>query len=490
MDFTFVLCGIAVLYGVLLFFDLFFKSCMLKPYICFLKGTGISIKFFQIKWETTIFNRLFLRWANTPTQWSIWFTWGMYLTLLILPVSVLLLIIALSQNFISTNVAGVYKSSNLVIEPLIPGLNLPASEIGYYSLSLILCSIIHELGHAISSVQEDVHIINVGINILYILPVAYVNLSSERLNALNPWRALRILCAGIWHNLVLSMIAYLLYCSLPYVYTIAFNLNQGIIVTAMKENSPLMGSRGLEVHNIITKINLCEIKNEADFYNCLHRAYVDKRGYCVHADMVHDLDESIPLKYTSNGLDCCDEEKTDNLCFEYVDHNDGVLEIPPHVCLPARTVVETATLTCGGVSNIECSNKLHCIKPMLDNVTTLIKIMRENRPDVIYIGHPGDLIQTITVSSFIPKHWTSTLLFPDIVMKFLEYIIVISTGLALINVIPCLFMDGQHITNCLVDILMTNTPREKARMVATFICLCSTVILLFHCFYTIWLKLV
>lgn len=37
----------------------------------------------------------------------------------------------------------------------VPGVNLPISDIGYYVATLVICSVVHELGHAIAAVRYD-----------------------------------------------------------------------------------------------------------------------------------------------------------------------------------------------------------------------------------------------------------------------------------------------------------------------------------------------
>lgn len=37
----------------------------------------------------------------------------------------------------------------------IPGINIPISDIGYYVISLLICSLFHELGHASAAVRYE-----------------------------------------------------------------------------------------------------------------------------------------------------------------------------------------------------------------------------------------------------------------------------------------------------------------------------------------------
>lgn len=89
----------------------------------------------------------------------------------------------------------------------LPGIDMPFNEIGYYIITLAVCSIMHELGHALAAAREDVQLFGLGILIAFTIPIAYVHISSEQLSSLPLKNQLRVTCAGIWHNIVLATIA-------------------------------------------------------------------------------------------------------------------------------------------------------------------------------------------------------------------------------------------------------------------------------------------
>ncbi|KAF5270143.1 hypothetical protein FQR65_LT17889 [Abscondita terminalis] len=272
MDVVNGLLLITIIYCLLFFFDTFFKSCAHYPYIKLLHGTGFKIKLFHLQWNTTALNRILVRWGSSHLRFfNVWFTLGLYVTLLLLPISICLILYALFQIITARSDD---LNQNLIIEPIIPGINLPLSELGFYSVTLIFCSIVHEIGHALAAVKEDVHLVNV---------------------------------------------------------------DNGIYITNVDPNSPLAGPRGLYAGDIITNINDCVVRDEISWTDCLVSAWNNKPGFCVTTDLVHSVDESIPIFELPNGAyDCCGPSKKDWLCFEYADNNDGVLELPPHMCLPAR----------------------------------------------------------------------------------------------------------------------------------------------------------
>jgi S2P endopeptidase len=486
MDILWGLIVIAAIYLWILFMDRFFKSCSHYGYIQFLKGTGLEIRFFQFSWTTTAFNKLLLKWGSNYTKFqNLWFNCGLCASLILLPISIYLLLVAFFQNFSTSAI-----SEENIIQPVIPGVNLPASEMGYYSLTLLISSVLHELGHALASVQEDVNVINVGANFIFILPVAYVNINSDKLFSLNPWKRLKILCAGVWHNLLIAVFAYLLYTSLPSAFSLFFNFGSGIVASQIHEKSPLAGNRGLNVGDIILKINDCEIQDETMWYKCLSTLKTNKPAFCIEGDVIHNLDESVHLKHLENGVvSCCHSDNKGKLCFEYLDSKDSILELPPYACLPGRTVIEVSTNFCTSDPHF-CPKDTFCFRPVLTNNTNLYKIKRTGKPDVIFIGPASDFLRTVTVSSYVPKYSFLGTAVPDMTTKFLGYLSIFSMGLAIVNILPCLFMDGQHITNTIFHIIFSKHLRTThIKGISAVVTASFTFLLVIHCTIVIWSKL-
>ena len=65
--------------------------------------------------------------------------------------------------------------------------------------------------------------------VLWFLPVAFVSLSTTELEEISAWRRLKIFSAGVWHNIVLSGIAYVLLVNLvPAVFAPLFQVIFGV----------------------------------------------------------------------------------------------------------------------------------------------------------------------------------------------------------------------------------------------------------------------
>lgn len=77
------------------------------------------------------------------------------------------------------------------------------------------------------------HIDGVGMMFILILPVAYVHL--EDIAALPSSKQLRVMSAGVWHNIVQAVTAYLILWLLPYLLFPFFTVGHGVITTNINQ---------------------------------------------------------------------------------------------------------------------------------------------------------------------------------------------------------------------------------------------------------------
>lgn len=184
--------------------------------------------------------------------------------------------------------------------------------------------------------------------------------------------------------------------------------------------------------------------------------------------------------------ECCAQNNPQSMCFEYLELSGGIVELPPHMCLPTRKIIESSQDHCYQ-NRRTCPENTHCIRPLLSNSTMLLILKRQKESDVVYIGHPSDIFLTVSVSSFIPKYNFPSYNFASVAHKLLKYIIVFSCGLAIINILPCIFFDGQHIVTCLVAIILRKrTQRHKVQIVSMVIVVIGTIFLTFNFIFTLW----
>lgn len=77
------------------------------------------------------------------------------------------------------------------------------------------------------------HIDGVGMMFILILPVAYVHL--EDITSLPSSKQLRIMSAGVWHNIVQALTAYLILFLLPYMLFPFFTVGSGVVTTNINQ---------------------------------------------------------------------------------------------------------------------------------------------------------------------------------------------------------------------------------------------------------------
>ncbi|XP_063242597.1 membrane-bound transcription factor site-2 protease isoform X2 [Bacillus rossius redtenbacheri] len=427
MDLISLLAIVCLLHSALFFMDLLFKKC----------GS----------WR--------------PRLLHCWFTVGSWCSLGLAPAAVYLVVKA-TFDIWHRNVDPGGRHSSVVLEPMIPGVNLPMSDFSYYSLTLITCSAVHELGHAIAAVREDVHVAGLGVALVLVFPVAYVQLSGEQLRALPPRRQLRVTCAGVWHNVVLALVAALALLLLPLLLYPLYDTGSGVYVRHVQQGSPVEGSTGLREGDRVVAVNQCEVGDTEDWYYCMLGAVRDPSpGYCVSSELARKHDESVPVKQLAGGgIECCGPGSEHHLCFEYLERDEGAPQLPQHSCLPVRTVVENAPRLC--VLGADCPPDLHCLRPLLDNVTRLVRLERGTSPPVLYLGSPASAYRSVRVGDYVPLHRALPPGVPEAVARLCKYLVVFSAGLAAVNLVPCFWLDGRHIAWAACELLLGQSSERQA----------------------------
>lgn len=432
---------------------------MHHPYEAFLNGTGLTIRFFRLDWYTTAFNRTILNWS---TRWArllrISFDFGVYSCLLLAPISLFVLGYAVAQVFRHDEPNAALAIRPVEVEILVPGVTLPKDELGFYVTTLLVCTVLHELGHAIASFIEDVPLNGFGVRVLFIIPMAYADLSTEVLDRIKNWRKLRIFCAGVWHNLLLGFISYLLFIQMPNLMAPFYKTTAGVYVLSVDDDSPIKGPKGLKEDDIIVQINRMKLTGADSYYDALLETLREKPKYCVTSDFVHTHDESKKIETVHGLIECCDRAAVENLCFEHFIIN-GILEMPPFMCLHVRRVIESSGGLCDEQDN--CNPGYYCIKPLLDNRTTIMQLQRSVGNDVLYMGSPGDIYRTVKWSMFVPKTNVLSPRLAENLMLLFKYFTVFSFGLAFVNILPCYGFDGQYIIQIIVHQLLAKVIRKR-----------------------------
>lgn len=176
----------------------------------------------------------------------------------------------------------------------------------------------------------------------------------------------------------------------------------------------------------------------------------------------------ILVEHSSDGpINCCGPNSLTDLCFEYIESLSDPQELPAHSCLNVRKVAENSAFFCD-IAN-QCSSS-HCYRPSIINSTRLVVIERKLKKSVLFLGHPLDL-SYIYVTEYVPKTDYLSSNIPKSIEKFCKYLLMFAGGLAVINVIPCFYFDGEKISRVLVNTMLKDYVEHLSVRLAISLCL-------------------
>lgn len=236
----------------------------------------------------------------------------------------------------------------------------------------------------------------------------------------------------------------------------------------------------------------CDVFDFESWASCLNITMNTRNsGFCLSSEFVQHHDETKPSKiiifmnyyiyyinyyifmfilvhYVDEYLiNCCDQNSKTNLCFEYIESLSNPQELPNHSCLNVRKVIERSTSLCD--ADNQCLSA-HCYYPTIHKHHKLVVIKRKDKNEVLFLGQPIEL-QYISVTQYIPKTDYLSYSLPDSIEKFCKYLIMFAGGLAVINVIPCFFFDGEKISRLLVNTMLKGHIKHLSVRLAISLCL-------------------
>ncbi|KAI8343477.1 hypothetical protein BC941DRAFT_388608 [Chlamydoabsidia padenii] len=460
------------------------------------------IQLFQVRFTTQRLNATFARWAKVfPTFWNWWFSIGVVVGGLTMVAGILVMVVAafkiltlfghglFSAFTISNNDKNNTNNTNNQLQrwakrdiepeqpqqqndplflPMIPGVTLPLSHIGYYLSALLICGIIHEAGHAIASFVERVPIQSSGVFFYYIYPGAFVNVPDQYLLLLSPFRQLKIICAGIWHNLILYVFTLLMLGGgLKSMLEIggwqSLEGNGGVSVVQVRSQSPM--APHLPVSSVIYQLDDTELEhNIIDWNSFLLDPQGREKPHPGFCAVVNDQEDDSLLASSSSLLACCEIDdqypfgkalNTSISCFQDFD-SDTLKKTPNRLtCLPTIQVLGPRhPERCE--NDGECSGKgMRCVTPYTPSQSGQVVRVYARMPDWMDLGEDQDKVfvfegelvdiwESVKVGILQPKYWFLPASLPHRSELMLRYISSFTLALALLNILPAFKLDGDH----------------------------------------------
>nr|XP_048718869.1 membrane-bound transcription factor site-2 protease isoform X2 [Caretta caretta] len=267
------------------------SSSLKASYEDWLMSYGLSISPFHMRWQTALFNRLFYSWGRwKPRFLYLWFSIGMVFGIVAMFGSVVLLGKTLIQTLTLMITEAPAVQNDRMLQVVVPGVNLPISQLTYFFTAILISGVIHEVGHGVAAIREQVRFNGFGIFIFIVYPGAFVDLFTTHLQLISPVQQLRIFCAGVWHNFVLGVASLIVLFLLPAILFPFYYTGVGALVTEVTEDSPANGPRGLFVGDLVTHLQDCSVRGVEDWNSCLGEiSQKTQIGYCINAAILQQL---------------------------------------------------------------------------------------------------------------------------------------------------------------------------------------------------------
>ncbi|XP_059656240.1 membrane-bound transcription factor site-2 protease homolog [Cornus florida] len=447
----------------------------------------------------------------------VWFSVGIGFSLAaLLGVTMILLwelAIALHLYNGNTRFSRLLTGSLFGLSPSALGLSVSVADVGYLLISTIISVTAHEFGHALSAASEGIQIEYVAVFLAVIFPGALVAFNYELLKAIPRFAALRIYCAGVWHNAAGCAVCGLLLCLLPLILYPFYVNGESPMVLDVSSSSPLSGYLspgdliisldGMRIHNVQEWMEMASLLDEQALQNSnssndFNRFMTvnGRKGYCVPSPL---MEESKDIQLINNGS-ICPNELTAFVtisCFDPIDgsgEDDHQKSRESIHCLTAKDIVKLKKCGDGWMKSISnssscpCSEDEYCLSPVKMPGLTWVEITYsspyssecrfEKNPfpglensdfggmncggTFVFIGDVISMAHSIRLTAYRPR-WSFAFgaYFPDVLEKILMCTFQVSLTLALLNSLPMYFLDGESILEVALCYVSLLSPRQR-----------------------------
>ncbi|KAG7524751.1 membrane-bound transcription factor site-2 protease [Solea senegalensis] len=462
-------------------------------YESWLASHGLALSPFHVRWQTTVFNRLFAYCARiNPGALYLWFTSGLVFGIVAMLGSVVLLVRTLQQTLTQMTTNNPRVASQQALQVVVPGVNLPTNQLAYFFSALLLSGVIHELGHAVAALREQVRVNGFGMFVFVVYPGAFVDLFTSHLNLISPTQQLRIFCAGVWHNFVLCVAALAFLFLLPVFLFPVYSTGGGALVIEVVQGSAADGPRGLSVGDIVTGLEDCSVTGVEDWNRCLsHLSRTPQTGYCVPTSSLQpSWAHGRPYRRLDGTMDCCSNNSLTDLCFSFMNPQSKSSVEKEYACVPVRKMV-TGTRLCRTDDDCGAHSRgaAICVTPSLENQTRFIRVTHPPNTHMLFVGYPPHLQYAVSLTNFVPRFGFLHLDLPVFLETFCKYVVSLSGALAVVNSVPCFALDGQWMLNALLEATLVSvvTDRQKRELIGFFLLLAGSALLAANVALGLWM---
>ncbi|KAK1368013.1 Endopeptidase S2P [Heracleum sosnowskyi] len=398
---------------------------------------------------------------------------------------------------------------------------LSLADTGYICISTVISVAAHELGHALSATSEGIQIEYIAVFLAVLFPGALVAFNHEVLQALPRVAALRIYCAGIWHNAVICAACALAMFLLPLVLHPIYIRGEIPMVLDVSSESPLfkyispgdfiVSLDGIRIHGVDEWIEITTMLHQQTNQNLKDKEYIKvdnrRKGYCVPRSLIQesyhihsDARSSCPDELSSFVTMPCLPLSTSN----DPSSDDNIEKRTDHIhCLNAKDIVELKKCGDGWMesasngSSCSCLEESSCLAPIqMPGLTwteikyarpvslKCLQLMRESLSSVnsskfdelgcggtfVFIGDVFSMAHSVRLTSYQPR-WSIPFgaHLPDVLEKLLKFTFHVSLMLALLNSLPVYFLDGESILEGFLPFFRLISPRKRETLLRSLL---------------------
>ncbi|XP_021842917.1 membrane-bound transcription factor site-2 protease homolog isoform X2 [Spinacia oleracea] len=429
-----------------------------------------------------------------------WFAVGVGFTLTVLFGVTMILIwesvatLCLSDG--SDKITDLFSSLLIGVNPTVFGFTMSLTNVVYLVVSTLISVAVHEFGHAVAAASEGIQLEYIAIFLAVLFPGALVAFNYELLHAKPRSTALRIYCAGIWHNAVFCAACGLLLLLLPNILSPFYIHGEGPMVLGISGNSPVSGYLspgdvivsldGIKIHNAQDWVEMAISLEKQTLMNSESKVMqglltVNRRTYCVPSSLV---EKSVTVLLMSNQSTCPDEHFAfvSVPCFDSSAHSSNkeaydIQRINNNgYCLNSADIVKLNS--CGSLwttgdsrSSCICSENELCLSPVQMSGVVWVEIMYrspyslqcmklENNLTAVESSDSGDnchktflfvgdvisMARSVSMTSFQPRFASPFGAYlADMLEKLFACTFQVSVALALLNSLPVYGLDGESI---------------------------------------------
>ncbi|KAL9660806.1 hypothetical protein QQ045_025624 [Rhodiola kirilowii] len=202
-----------------------------------------TISCYYCDFKIYAFNQPLFRFGRRYAKWlKTWFSVGVGFSLAALVGVTVIGIWEVARTvfgFGQTAAIGSIRSALIFgFSPLVSGFGISFSNFLYVFVSTLT---VHELGHAIAAAGEGIQMEYISVFFAVLFPGALVAFNSEVLQEVHKSIALRIYCAGIWHNAVCCVVSGLALFLLPLLLFPLYIHGENHVILSISNLSPLSG---------------------------------------------------------------------------------------------------------------------------------------------------------------------------------------------------------------------------------------------------------